>query len=115
MNAIVYAIADIQQAVVGKISAMDGVAELLRQRRVRTVRAQVGIVRLMTVSPPITFVGPRIGVEHNNAMVAVSVGDVNFIGLRIDENLRGQPEILDIIAAFASAGFPDRHQELTER
>ncbi len=59
LDAIVHAIADIQQIVVRKHGAVHRIAELLRGRRVRIVRAEVGIAGLVAVSAPMPLVAGR--------------------------------------------------------
>ena len=46
-------------------------------------------------------------------MIAVAVGDVQFVGLRIDKRLGRQPQIRDIVAAFALLRLADLHQEFS--
>src|SRR5262249_7146279 len=48
-----------------------------------------------------------------DTMVAVSVGDINLVGLFVDECLRRSSEILSIVASFTLTGFADLHQELS--
>ena len=58
------------------------------------------------------FVLTGVGVEDDHAMVAVAVGDIEFVSLAIDEHLGGAFEIFDIVAALAQAGLADLHQKL---
>ena len=66
----------------------------------------------MAVGAPVPFVLAGLGVVNDDAMIAVTVGDVQFVGLPVDECLGRQPEIFDVVAAFALAGLADLHQEL---
>ena len=91
---------------------MHRVAELLRDGRIRVVVAEIGVVRLVAVGAPMPLVLAGVGVEDDDAVVAVAVGDVELIGLGIDKHLGGQPEVLGVVAAFALAGLADLHQEL---
>ena len=61
-----------------EFGAMHRIAELLRGRIVRIVAAQIGVVGLVAVSAPMPLVLARIGVEHDHAMVAVAVGDIQL-------------------------------------
>ena len=82
-------------------------------RRVGIVRARVGIVGLVPIGAPVPLVFAGIRVEHDHAMVPVTIGDVQFVGLGIDKRLGGPAQILDVITAFAASGFADLHQELS--
>ena len=113
LYAVVHAIADVQQVVVRELRAVHRIAELLRRRRIRIVPAVIDVVRLVPVSAPVAFVLAGLRVEHDHAMVAVAVGDIQFIGLGIDKSLGGQPQILEVVAAFALARLADLHQEFS--
>src|SRR5207248_1508403 len=39
------------------------------------------------------------------------VRDVNFIRILVDESLRGQSQVLHVVAAFALTGLTDLHQK----
>ena len=92
---------------------MHRIAKLLRGRAVRIVGAEVRVVGFVAVSAPMPFVFAGVGVEHDHAMVAVAIGDVQLVGLRIDESLGRQPDIFDIVAAFAVGGLADLQQEFS--
>ena len=97
------AVADIQQPIVRELGAVDRIAELLRRRRLRIVPPEIDIVGLVAVGAPVPLVLAGVGVEHDDAVVAVAVGDVQLVGLLVDEGLRRQPEVLDVVAALALA------------
>ena len=82
LDAVVHAVAHVEQAIVRQLRAVHGIAELLIERRIRIVIAQVGVVRLVAVSAPMPLVFSRVRVEHDHALVAIAVGDVQFIGRR---------------------------------
>src|SRR5580658_4813174 len=90
---------------------MHGVAELLRDGSLGSIRPQVGVIRLVTVGAPIAFECAAVGVEHDYALVAVAVRDVDFVGLRVDENLGGQAQVGSVVAAVALSRLADLHQE----
>ena len=81
LNAVVHAIANIQQAVVREHGAMHRIAKLLRGRAIRIVRARVGVVGLVAVSAPMPLVLAGVGIEHDHAVIAVTIGDIQLIGL----------------------------------
>lgn len=91
---------------------MDGGSELLRRRVGRIVGGELGIVGLVPVGPPVALVLAAIGVIDNHAAVAVAVGNIEFVGLWIDERLRWKAEIGCIVAALTLIGATDLHQQL---
>ena len=76
------------------------------------VGRKLRVVGLVAVRAPVPLVFAGIGVEDDHPAVAVAVGDIQFVGLRVDERLGGQPQILGIVAALALIGLADLHQEL---
>ena len=113
LNPIVHAIADIQQPIDRQVGAVYRVPELLRRRRLRIVPPQIHIVRLVAIRAPVPLVCARVGVEHDDAVIAVAVGDVELVGLLVEERLRRQPQVLDVVAPLARARLPDLHQEFS--
>src|SRR5215831_13545491 len=92
---------------------MHRVPELLCRRRVGIVGSERRVVWHFAVGAPVPLVFAGIRVKHNNTMVAVPVGDIDFICFFIDENLRWQPEVLNIVTSLACSGLPDLHQEFS--
>jgi hypothetical protein len=76
LNAVVRPIADIQQVVVGKFGAVNWIAELLRGRIFGLGWPEVGVVGLVPVGAPVPFVFTGLGVEYDDAVIAVAIGDV---------------------------------------
>jgi len=58
---------------------------------------------------PLVFPGVRI--KNDDAVVAVTVGDVKLVRRLIDEHFSGTLEVFEIVAALALTGMPDLHQE----
>ena len=112
LQAVVGAVADIDEPVVRTLDAVHRVAELLRRRRLGIVGAEVGVVRLVAVGAPVALHLAGVGVEHRHALVAVAVRHVGLVGLRIDPDLGDAAEILLIVAAGVLAGVADLQQEL---
>ena len=56
LDAIVDAIADIEQPVVGELHAMHGVGELLRGRSIGIVGRLLGVIRRFAISSPVPLV-----------------------------------------------------------
>src|SRR5580704_1688891 len=92
---------------------MHRVAELLGWRRRGVIAAEILVARFVTVRAPMPFIGSGIGVEYDHAVIAVSIGDVHFVGFFIDEYLGRQPKVSHIVAAFGCAGLADLHEELS--
>src|SRR6266576_65871 len=113
LDAVVHTVAHVEQAIVRELGAVHRIAELLVDRRVQIVKAHVCVVRLVPVGAPMPLVLPRVGVEHDDAFVAIPIGDVQFICLRIDEHFRRTFQVLDVVAALALERMPDLHQEFS--
>ena len=113
LNPVVHAIADVEQAVVREFGAMHGISELLGRGSIGVIGAEIGVIRLIAVSAPVPLVFAGIGVIHDNAMVAVAIGDIHFVRVLIDKDFCRKPEILDIITAFTGGDFTNLHHELT--
>src|SRR5260370_16397396 len=74
LDAIVRPIANVEQTVVSELGAVHRIAELLIYGRVRIVNAGIGVVRLMTIGAPMSFVLTGVSVKHDDAPVAISIG-----------------------------------------
>src|SRR5207248_3028206 len=73
--------------------------------------AEIGVVRLLAVSAPVAFVLSGFRVIDDHAVIAVTVGDIQFICSLIDEQFRGALQVLRVIAALALARVADLHEE----
>jgi len=96
----------------GQLSAVNRIAELLRDRRLWIVRAGIGVIGLVAIGPPVTLVLAGFGVEDDDAVIAISIGDIEFIRFRIDEGFGREPEIGGVVAPTARMRFTDLQQEL---
>src|SRR5712692_1900944 len=112
LQAIIGAIAHVDQPIIRTLDAVHRVAELLRRRRLWIVVAELGVVRLVAVGAPVALHLAGIGVEHRHALVGVAVRDVGLVGLRIDPDLGDPAEVLEIVAAGVLAEPADLQQEL---
>ena len=112
LDAIVGAIADVQQAVVRERDAVHRSAELLGWRIARVVWRKFRVVGLVAVCAPVPLVFACVRIEDDHPAVAVAVGHIQFVGLRVDQRLRRQPQIVRIVAALALIRLADLHQEL---
>ena len=92
---------------------MNGISELLGRRRVRIVRSEVRVFRFVAVGAPMPFVFAGSASIDNDAMIAITIGDIDFVGVFIDKDLRRPPQVFDIVAAFARADLSDLHQEFS--
>src|SRR5579883_2853719 len=113
LDTVVDTVANIQQIVVRQLRTVDGIPKLLRGRIVGIVAPQIGIIGLMPVRAPVALVLAGFGIEHDHAMIPVPVGNISLVGLRVDENLGGQPQIRDVVAALALVRLADLHQEFS--
>ena len=46
----------------------------------------------------------RVSIEHGHAFVEVAIGEVGFVGIRVNEDLGYPPIILEVVAAASVAG-----------
>ena len=76
------------------------------------VAAERRIVGLVAVGAPVALVLAGLGIEDDDAVVAVAIGHVQFVGLRVDVHLGRALQVLDVVAALALAGLADLHQKL---
>src|SRR5437868_5062943 len=93
LHTIVDAVADIHKTVVGDVGAVYRIAELLRDGRLRIVVAEIGVVRLFAVRAPVAFKLAAGSVEHDHTSIPVAVGNVQFIGLLVDEEFGREAEV----------------------
>src|SRR5262245_59214092 len=112
LDAVVDSIADVEQAIDREVRAVHRIAELLSGRRLRIVPPEVRVIRLVDIRAPVTFVLAGLRVEHDDTMVAVPVGDVDLVGFLVDERLRGQTKVRDVVAPLARPRLADLLQEL---
>ena len=87
-------------------------SELLDRRRVRLVRTKIFVVGLVAVRTPHTLESERPGVDHDNAVVPVAVGDIQLIACGIHRQVGGAAQILRVRAAAALALTAELRQEL---
>ena len=113
LDAVVLAVAHIEQAIIGERDAMDRTAVLLQSRGGRVVGSLRAVVRLVAISAPPAFDLPGVRVDHDETPVLIAVGHEALIGLGIDKELRGPAEVLGVVAAAASVRLADLHQEFS--
>src|SRR5262249_11768022 len=92
---------------------MDRIGELLRRRAGRIVRRLLAIVPRLAIGAPMSLVSAGVGIEYDDAMVAVAVGDVNLVGRRIDFSIGRSTQPSGIGAAGLRAGFADLQHKLS--
>src|SRR5438445_8622944 len=112
LDAVVDAIADIEQPVVGEFYAMHGVGELLRGRSIGIVGRLLVITGRLAVGTPVPLVGAGRRIEHDDAAIAVAVGNEDFVGVLVDRGLGGLAELRGVTGALARRDLADLHHEL---
>src|SRR5207248_5530108 len=112
LDAVLGAIADIDEAVIGDFHAVHGIAELLLRRRLGIIRRLLVIIGRIAVGAPVPLIGARRSVVDNNAAIAVAVGDVEFVDRLVDRGLGGLAELGGVITAGARRDLADLHHEL---
>jgi hypothetical protein len=100
---------------------MHRVAEHVEGRRFGIVAARLaGLVhfylglrlRCLAVGAPMPLVRAGRGVEHDDAVVAVAVGDVDLVRRAIDPDVGRRAQLRGVVIAAARAGLADLHHEL---
>src|SRR5215510_13711333 len=89
LDSIVLAVADIDQTILRDCGAAY-IAKLFCRGRIRIVRPEARVIRLLTVSAPVPLVCAGVGVEDDNAVIAESIGDVDLVSRGIDSDT-GRP------------------------
>ena len=69
---------------------MDGTSELLRWLIAFAIRAAkvIIIVWLVPVGTPDTFQFASVSIDNRNSLIEVTIGEIDFISLRVNPNLR---------------------------
>src|SRR3984957_5352963 len=111
LDAIIDAVADIDEPVIGDLHAMHGIAELRRHRRLRIIRRLPVVVWRVAIGAPRRLVGARRGVEHDDAAIAIAVGDIDFVRIPVDGSLGRLAELRGVVAALARGDLADLHHE----
>src|SRR5262245_11974698 len=111
LQAVVGAVAHVEEPVVRALDAVYGIAELLRRRIGGLIRAEVLVVGLVAVGAPVALHLAGVGVEHGDALVEIAVGDIGLVGLGIDPDFCDATEILQVVAALVAAELADLEEE----
>ncbi len=77
---------------------MDRIAELLCGFFARYKRAQIGVIRSIAVSAPVAFEFTTVRIQNSYALVAITVGNIRFIGCRIERDFGDAAEVLPAVA-----------------
>src|SRR6185295_5248686 len=112
LDAVVDAVADIEQPVIGEFYAMHGVGELLRGRSIGIVGRLLVVAGRLAVGAPVPLVGAGRRIEHDDAAIAVAVGDIDFVGVLVDRGLGGLAELRGVGRTLARRDLADLHHEL---
>src|SRR5579871_5376816 len=107
LDAVLAAVAGIDQSVIGDLHAMDGIAELLLFGGGRIVRRLLVVVGRLAGAAPVPLVGERGSVVHDDAAIAVAVGDVEFVGALVDGDFRRPAELARVVAVGARRDLAD--------
>jgi hypothetical protein len=115
LNAPVLAVGDVDEAVVGDANRVHD-TELVGARAFRDAlqarrRTLVAVDRLIAERAPHAFERTRVGVEYRDAMVAVSIGYEELVGLPVNPDVRRLVQVTRVGVAFALRGAADLQQE----
>ena len=106
-----HAVADVDQSVIGDLHAVHGIAELLRDRRLGIVGRLLVVGRRLAVGSPVPLVGERRRIEHDDAAVAVAVGDIDFVRVLVERGFGGFAELRGVVAVGARRDLADLRDE----
>ena len=67
---------------------------------------------LLPKAPHIRLNAPRVRIEHDDAVIAVAVGDEQLVGRRMHPDVRGAVHVLRVGVALALVAVADLHDEL---
>src|SRR5262249_50946166 len=104
----------IYEVVICDQDRVNRIIETLRRRplnQLRTRRKLQRIVRTLSVRAPVAFVGSGVGVENDDAMVEVSIGDEKLIRFAIHEQAGGTSQVFGIVATAIFSRMPDLQEE----
>ena len=90
---------------------MDGRPELLDGFRTGNERTRILVGRFVAVGAPVAQVLAGLGVEDDDPLVEVPVGDVQLVGLGVHFHVRGAAEDLGAVASLGAARLSDLHHE----
>src|SRR6185436_4874856 len=112
LNPVVGAVRDVDDAVVrdrhavGRVELLGGLAGgLAPVRRL--------VVRLLAVGTPVALVRAGVGVENDDATIAVAVGDEDFVRLRVHGDGGRPAQVFGAVAVDGDAALADLQQELS--
>src|SRR5438093_2284789 len=71
------------------------------------------IIRVSSIRAPLTFVRSGLSIEHDDSMIQVSIGDVEFVRRFIDDQRGRTAEILCVIASAVSSAVANLHEEFS--
>ena len=91
LHAVVGAVGHVDPPVAGDCDVVHGAAVMADGFGVGVVGGQGAVVGALAVGPPVPAVLAGVGVEHDDAAVAVAVGHVDLVGLRVHPDARGPP------------------------
>src|SRR5262249_41299597 len=112
LNAIVRAIRYIHDAVVGNLNSVRGV-ELLWSRTGLLASFGGLVVRLVAVSTPVTLVATGSCIEHDDAPVAITVGNKHFVRLVIHGDAGGPAQMRRVVTIDANTAPADLQQKFS--
>src|SRR6516165_3170244 len=112
LQAVVAAIADVDEIIFVDADAMHRVAELLRGRLCGIVGRRLFVARRFPVGAPVALVVAGFGIEHRDAPVGVAVRGKHLLRRDVDGNLRWRAESRGRIAVVALALPADLQHEL---
>ncbi len=83
-----------------------------RARAFDTSRARNAVVGLVSVSSPVALVSAGVGIEDDDAPVAVAIRHEDFVGFRIHANSRRPIQVFGVVTAAGFSVVADLEEKL---
>src|SRR6266487_5933274 len=115
LDAVVGAVADVDEAVVAQPHTVHRVGKLLGERRLGIIGLLLVVARAMAVGAPVPLVGAGPAVEHEDAPVEIAVGDIELVRRFVDLQMRWPAELGLAVRATGRSSLADLLQEFAVR
>ena len=88
LNPVATSVAHVDEPIVGDGDIMNGTPVMLARRRIGVVGGERAVVGALPIGPPVPLVLSRLGIEDDDTPIAITIGDVDLVGVAVDPNAR---------------------------